>query len=303
MMKSNLLFLIILILIIIWIICVWLKPDEYFNKMEKTCSFDADCPGDSICYDGFCEPSRSGMHHCLNIPVTGKIIVTPDDNCTIMYGPFYSSNFCATWNYSHLRSGGYVMTWGPSVMQYGTNGSFGDSIIFEKQFAIISQKDYLNDGHRFLKSRGAIMPCDDNQSIIDGYHQTPATTPFKIFPISLWQRVYNFDAYFDGNINAIHIKYQDLFINLDPNSIDYPDLAVDQYIISVQIPTPNFTVFRGTFIYASLINNEVDIPLQPEELSYISNPSGSNYWFSVEIYGFRNCNLGLGAAGSGTAVF
>lgn len=268
---------VIIIIVIILLFIFWYilqcKP-KMIEEKEQQCHFDSDCLGDNICFAGVCEPSTNGLHHCLRIPVTGRIIVKTDESCNLTYGDFRVVPFCATWNNSKLRGGGYVMKWGPSVMQYD---AYPDPIIFEQQFAIISQLEYdNNDG--FALSDGGIIPCDDNQMI--------ATTPFKVYPIQLWQQVIPLIKYYDDGTKTIHIEF-------DPLS------SVEEYAISIKVETPNYSIYRGLFSEDTII----DVQLYDFELANITNPTSNTLWFKVKIYGFRRCNMGLGAAGSGSAEF
>lgn len=223
---------------------------------------------------------------------TGKIEVTPDGTCLLAYGDFQADRFSATWSRSYMTGvGGYVLTWGPSIMQYGTQGMFGESILFQRQFAIISQADFIADGDEFLRSREAIIPCDDNESVVDEYYRTPATTPLKVFPIDNWEEVTSFTAGFTLVGNVINFTFSDL--------VSGPD----QYIVAVTIPLANYTIFRGTFAPAVPAGNSVDVQLYAEELSEIVDPELSNSWFSAKIYGFTDANLGDSAAGSATVMF
>lgn len=297
-MKKDVIIILVVILLLL-ILCLYFRnigSEETQEGREKQCEFDSDCFGENICFQGQCEPFSTGIHHCLGIPVTGKIIVTPEESCLLTYDDFRVTKFCATWNRSIIRYGGYVVTWGPSVMQYGTNGLFGQARVFEKQFAIIPHRDFMNDGQRFLKSRGGIIPCDDNESVFDQYYGTPATTPFKVYPIRLWQRVHEYSASYDNNTMRIVVSFSHL-LTLEG------DISVDEYAIEIQIPLQDFTIFRGSFLEAMGSSNVVEIQLFPEDLMNISNPTSSNSWFKVEIFGYRKCNEGIAAAGSGTAMF
>tara|TARA_R110001632_G_scaffold50169_1_gene125276 strand:- start:3144 stop:4007 length:864 start_codon:yes stop_codon:yes gene_type:complete len=223
---------------------------------------------------------------------TGNVMIVPDDTCLLTFGDFQVDRFSASWNRSaDVTLGGYAFTWGPSVMQYGTDGMFGESFLFQRQFALTSQADFDAAGEEFPYTKEAIVPCDDNETTQDEFYRTPATTPLKVFPIDTWEVVSGIVATYVPGTQVINLDFADLVS------------APDQYAISITIPLTNFTVYRGTFVNAVPAGNNVDIQLYDAELAEIVDPTGPPTWFSVEAYGFTNSDLGDSASGSATVMF